>query len=112
MAIVALAEDKDAFGFLKILKQTSTEVIFTTASGRSRNTTKLLAMAEKMGIKANREADPGIALASALDRADAIHGWVLVTGSLYLTGILHQHPAIETYNISFDQTAEAKAPSL
>lgn len=111
VAIVALAEDKDAHGVLEILKQTSTEVIFTTASGRSRSTTELLVMAEEMGIEANREADPGIALGSALDRADAINGWVLVTGSLYLTGILHQHPALETDSISFDQAPDTKALS-
>ncbi|MGY5807555.1 bifunctional folylpolyglutamate synthase/dihydrofolate synthase [Rhizobium sp. LEGMi198b] len=90
IAIVALASDKDALGFLTVLSHYAVHTLFTEAAGSGRfyPADELQALASSMGMACEAEPD----VQKALDRATAMasqnNGWVLVTGSLYLVGAL------------------------
>ncbi|MBB3452899.1 dihydrofolate synthase/folylpolyglutamate synthase [Rhizobium sp. BK313] len=90
VAIVALASDKDARGFLTVLSRYVAHVLFTEASGSGRfyPASELEALATSMGIACESEPDVRKALESAATMASENGGWVLVTGSLYLVGAL------------------------
>ncbi|HEY0124329.1 MAG TPA: Mur ligase family protein [Rhizobium sp.] len=90
VAIVALASDKDARGFMSVLSRYVAHAVFTEASGsgRAHPAHELEALATSMGIACESEPDPRKALDQAATRASENGGWILVTGSLYLVGAL------------------------
>ena len=90
VAIVALASDKDAEGFLTVLSRSVAYVVFTEASGsgRSHPADELATLATSMGIACEAEPDPRKALDRAAMKISEDDGWILVTGSLYLVGAL------------------------
>ncbi|QYA14622.1 bifunctional folylpolyglutamate synthase/dihydrofolate synthase [Rhizobium sp. AB2/73] len=90
VAVVALASDKDAPGFLNVLSQYVAHAVFTEASGsgRAHAATELEALAISMGMACEAEPNPQKALHHAVAKAAEVGGWILVTGSLYLVGAL------------------------
>jgi len=85
---LALGKDKDADGILKALEQRVDRLVCTTvAAGPLRDAETLAQTARTQGIVAETAADPGRALARALDLTSD-DGWVLVLGSFYLAGAL------------------------
>lgn len=90
IALVALASDKDAPGFLAVLSRYASCAVFTEASGsgRAHTASELGEIWQSMGMAGDAEPDPRTALDLALEKASNGVGWVLVTGSLYLVGAL------------------------
>ena len=90
VAIVALASDKDAQGFLTVLSRYVVHAVFTEASGsgRAHPANELEALAISMGMACEAEPNPQKALDRAAKKASESGGWILVTGSLYLVGAL------------------------
>jgi len=90
VAIVALAADKDAEGFVAELAGRASTVIFTDLPGSSRGRppAELQALATSLGLKTEVEPDAKRALERGLELAAGANAWLLVTGSLYLIGAL------------------------
>ncbi|TWB19254.1 dihydrofolate synthase/folylpolyglutamate synthase [Rhizobium sp. ERR 1071] len=90
IAVVALASDKDAAGFLNVLSRYVAHAVFTEASGsgRAHAASELEALAISMGMACEAEPNPQKALHHAVAKAAEAGGWILVTGSLYLVGAL------------------------
>jgi len=86
VVILALGRDKDAPAILKTLEGRVDRVLCTTvANGPLRDAETLAQTARTQGLVAETAADPGRALARALDLTGD-GGWVLVLGSFYLAG--------------------------
>ena len=94
MAIVALAADKDAQGFVAELGGRASTIVFTELPGSSRGRplAGLKAIATSLGLTSEVEPDASRALERGLELAARANAWLLVTGSLYLVGALR--PAI------------------
>jgi dihydrofolate synthase / folylpolyglutamate synthase len=94
VAIVALAADKDAHGFVAELAGRASAVVFTDVPGssRGRSPVELKALAESLGLVGEVEPDAKRALKRGIELATKANAWLLVTGSLYLVGALR--PAI------------------
>ena len=90
VAIVALAADKDAQGFVAELAKRASTIVFTDLPGssRGRSTVELRALAELLGLVSEVEPDAKRALERGLELAARANAWLLVTGSLYLVGAL------------------------
>ena len=90
VAIVALAADKDAHGFVAELAGRASTVLFTDLPGssRGRSPVELKALAESLGLTSEVEPDAMRALKRGLELALEANAWLLVTGSLYLIGAL------------------------
>ena len=88
VAVVSIAEDKDASGLLAVLARYDVSIIFTNVGARARSPSQLKGMAETLGMTSRVEIDPRQAYMQALEEAANIGGWVLVTGSLYLAGMI------------------------
>jgi len=90
VAIVALAADKDAKGFVAELAGRASTVLFTDLPGSSRGRppVELQALAESLGLTSEVEPDAKRALKRGLELARQANAWLLVTGSLYLVGAL------------------------
>jgi dihydrofolate synthase / folylpolyglutamate synthase len=90
VAIVALAADKDAKGFVAELAGRAATVLFTDLPGSSRGRppVELKALAEPLGLVSEVEPDAMRALKRGLELALEANAWLLVTGSLYLIGAL------------------------
>ena len=90
VAIVALASDKDAHGFLTVLSRHVVHAVFTEASGsgRAHPANELEALAISMGMACEAEPDTQKALDRAAKKVSESGGWILATGSLYLVGAL------------------------
>jgi dihydrofolate synthase / folylpolyglutamate synthase len=90
VAVVALAADKDAQGFVAELAGRASAVVFTDLPGssRGRSPVELKALAESLGLTSEVEPDAKRALKHGLDLARQANAWLLVTGSLYLIGAL------------------------
>ena len=90
VAIVALAADKDAKGFVAELAGHASTVLFTDLPGSSRGRppVELQALAESLGLTSEVEPDAKRALKRGLELAARANAWLLVTGSLYLVGAL------------------------
>ncbi|WP_077468807.1 Mur ligase family protein [Rhizobium sp. P44RR-XXIV] len=90
VAIVALASDKDAQGFLAVLSRYVTYAVFTEASGsgRAHPASELEMLAKSMGMDCESEPDAQKAFDRAAARVLQGESWMLVTGSLYLVGAL------------------------
>ena len=94
VAIVALAADKDAQGFVAELGGRASTIIFTDLPGSSRGRplAGLKAIATSLGLTSEVEPDASRALERGLELSARANAWLLVTGSLYLVGALR--PAI------------------
>ncbi|MGX7708137.1 bifunctional folylpolyglutamate synthase/dihydrofolate synthase [Methylobacterium sp. Gmos1] len=89
IALVALAGDKDAAGFLAVLARHGASVVATEMpERRGHPAATLRALAAAEGMEAEAVAEPGAALTRAADLAATRGGWLLVTGSLHLVGAL------------------------
>ncbi len=90
VAVVALASDKDAAGFIGELGRKARHIVFTElpSSNRGRPATELAALAASLGLEAETEPDPHRAFRRGLALAHESGAWLLVTGSLYLVGAL------------------------
>ena len=90
VAVVALAADKDAPGFVGELGRKASHLVFTDlpSSNRGRPAKELAALATSLGLKAESEPDPERAFNHAMRLATRKGAWLLVTGSLYLVGAL------------------------
>ncbi|HEV7480557.1 MAG TPA: Mur ligase family protein [Roseiarcus sp.] len=96
VAVVSLAADKDAHGFVAEFAGRASAVVFCDVPGssRGRSPVELKALAESLGIISEIEADAKRALKLGLELACEANAWLLVTGSLYLVGAL-RHPVGE-----------------
>ncbi len=92
VAVVALASDKDAAGFLAELQKRASAVVFTEPHGASRGrpASELAALAASLGLKSEAEPDPQRAFRRGVELAAEGREWLLVTGSLYLVGALRR----------------------
>ena len=92
VAVVALARDKDADGFLAELRRRATRLVCTSvpSATRGRAPEDLRATAERLGIAAEVEPDPERAFRRGAELAAEAGAWLLVTGSLYLVGALRR----------------------
>jgi dihydrofolate synthase/folylpolyglutamate synthase len=90
VAIVALAADKDAKGFVAELAGRASTVLFTDLPGssRGRSPVELNALAESLGLTSEVDPDAKRALKRGLELATEANAWLLITGSLYLIGAL------------------------
>ena len=90
VAVVALARDKDATGFLAELGRRATTIVCTSvpSATRGRPAEELQAIAASLGIAAEVEPDPKRAFRRGAELAEQAGAWLLVTGSLYLVGAL------------------------
>lgn len=91
IAVVAIAADKDAAGLIEVMARYGVSPIFTSVSERFQSPTELQALAKAMGLDSEVIEDPKAAYEKALDRAGASGAWVILTGSLYLAGLLRGH---------------------
>ncbi|NGM36214.1 bifunctional folylpolyglutamate synthase/dihydrofolate synthase [Methylobacterium sp. DB0501] len=88
-ALVALAGDKDAAGFLAVLARHAAAVVCTEMPERRGHAAAALrALAAREGVEAEAVALPEAGLAHAAELAARRGGWLLVTGSLHLVGAL------------------------
>ncbi|WP_244276339.1 bifunctional folylpolyglutamate synthase/dihydrofolate synthase [Methylobacterium indicum] len=98
IALVAMAGDKDAPGFLAVLARHAARLVCTEMPERRGHGAEMLqALAAVAGAEAEAVALPGAALARAADLAAARGGWLLVTGSLHLVGALRGATQAEAY---------------
>src|SRR5580692_3977800 len=90
VAIVALAADKDAQGFVAELAGRVSTILFTDLPGssRGRSPAELQALATSLGLASEVEPDAKRALNRGLELAARANAWLLITGSLYLIGAL------------------------
>ena len=90
VAIVALAADKDAEGFVSELGRRASTIVFTDLPGSSRGRppADLRAIAGSLGLTSEVEPEASHALSRGLELASQANAWLLVTGSLYLIGAL------------------------
>jgi dihydrofolate synthase/folylpolyglutamate synthase len=90
VAVVSLAADKDAAGFLTELGKHASAVVFTAlpSSNRGRPPDELNAIAVSLGLASEVEPDPHMAFRLGRELARKSNAWLLVTGSLYLVGEL------------------------
>jgi dihydrofolate synthase / folylpolyglutamate synthase len=90
VAIVALAADKDANGFVAGLGKRASTIVFTDLPGSSRGRApgELQALAGSLGLKSEAEPDANRAFRRGVELASQPNAWLLVTGSLYLVGAL------------------------
>ena len=91
VAIVALAADKDAEGFVAELAERASTILFTDLPGssRGRSPAELQALAGSLGLTSEIEPDASRARERGLDLSARANAWLLVTtGSLYLVGAL------------------------
>ncbi|MGO7373744.1 folylpolyglutamate synthase/dihydrofolate synthase family protein [Rhizobium ruizarguesonis] len=88
IAVMSIAEDKDAAGLLSTMTRHDMSIIFTTVGARSRSPEQLKTIADTLGLLSIVMLDPLEAYQEALAGATESGAWVLVTGSLYLVGII------------------------
>jgi dihydrofolate synthase / folylpolyglutamate synthase len=90
VAIVALAADKDANGFVAELGKRALTIVFTDLPGsnRGRSPAELQALATSLGLNSEAEPDANRAFRRGAELASEANAWLLVTGSLYLVGAL------------------------
>ncbi|MGO7636707.1 folylpolyglutamate synthase/dihydrofolate synthase family protein [Rhizobium leguminosarum] len=88
IAVMSIAEDKDASGLLSTMTHHDISIIFTTVGARSRSPEQLKTIADTLGLLSIVMLDPLEAYQEALAGATESGAWVLVTGSLYLVGII------------------------
>ncbi len=90
VAVVALAADKDAAGFLAEVGRRASALVLTEVAGRGRPAAELNAIAASLGLGSEVQPDPHAALRRGTELAAEAGQWLLVTGSLYLVGELRR----------------------
>jgi dihydrofolate synthase/folylpolyglutamate synthase len=92
VAVVALAQDKDAVGFLTELGKRASAIVATSVPSATRGlpATELRAIATSLGIASEVEPDPKRAFRRGAELAETSGAWLLATGSLYLVGALRR----------------------
>jgi dihydrofolate synthase/folylpolyglutamate synthase len=90
IAVGAIAADKDAAGLLEVMGRYGVSPIFTSVSNRFRSPAELQTLAGQIGLASEVIDDPQTAYEKALERAAASGAWVILTGSLYLVGLLRE----------------------
>lgn len=90
IAVVAIAADKDAAGLLEVMGRYGVSPIFTSVSNRFRSPAELQTLAGQIGLASEVIDDPQAAYEKALEQAAASGAWVILTGSLYLVGLLRE----------------------
>ena len=90
IAVVAIAADKDAAGLLEVMGRHGVSPIFTSVSDRFRSPAELQRLAGQIGLASDVIEDPQTAYEKALERAASSGAWVILTGSLYLVGLLRE----------------------
>ena len=92
VAVVALAADKDAKGFVSELARCASTIVFTDLPGSSRGRApaELGTLAASLGVASDVEPDPKRALSRGVELARQANAWLMVTGSLYLIGALRR----------------------
>jgi dihydrofolate synthase / folylpolyglutamate synthase len=95
IAVVALASDKDAKGFVAELGKRAAAIVFTDLPGSSRGRApaELGALAASLGLKFVVEPEAKHGLRRGVKLAAEADVWLLVTGSLYLVGALRREVA-------------------
>ncbi|NKL67592.1 bifunctional folylpolyglutamate synthase/dihydrofolate synthase [Rhizobium leguminosarum] len=88
IAVMSIADDKDAAGLLSTMTRHDISIIFTTVGARSLSPEQLKTIADTLGLPSIVMLDPLEAYQEALAGATESGAWVLVTGSLYLVGII------------------------
>jgi dihydrofolate synthase/folylpolyglutamate synthase len=88
IAVMSIADDKDAAGLLSTMTRHDISIIFTTVGARSLSPEQLKTIADTLGLLSIVMLDPLEAYQEALAGATESGAWVLVTGSLYLVGII------------------------
>jgi dihydrofolate synthase / folylpolyglutamate synthase len=90
VAVVALAADKDANGFLAALGKRASTIVITDLPGssRGRSPAELQALAASLGLSSEAEPDAKRAFRRGAELASEANSWLIVTGSLYLVGAL------------------------
>jgi dihydrofolate synthase / folylpolyglutamate synthase len=90
VAVVALAADKDATGFVAALGKRASTIVFTELPGssRGRSPVELQALAASLGLMSEAEPDAKRAFRRGAELATEAGSSLLVTGSLYLVGAL------------------------
>ncbi len=90
VAVVALAGDKDATGFLAALGKRASSIVLTDvpSASRGRPAADLAAVASRLGLQSEVVPDPQRAFHRGVELARKANAWLLVTGSLYLVGAL------------------------
>ncbi|WSH28220.1 Mur ligase family protein [Rhizobium beringeri] len=88
IAVMSIADDKDAAGLLSTMTRHDISIIFTTVGARSLSPEQLKTIADTLGLLSIVILDPLEAYQEALAGATESGAWVLVTGSLYLVGII------------------------
>jgi dihydrofolate synthase/folylpolyglutamate synthase len=90
VAVVALAADKDAKGFVAELGRRAAALVFTDLPGssRGRSPVDLHSLAASLGVASEVEPDAKRAYRRGLELAIEANAWLMVTGSLYLVGAL------------------------
>ena len=92
VAVVALAADKDAAGFLAELAPRASRIVCTELPSASRGLPpgELAEIAASLGLPSEIEPDPERAFRRGVALAAEAKAWLLVTGSLYLVGALRR----------------------
>jgi dihydrofolate synthase/folylpolyglutamate synthase len=92
VAIVALAADKDAGGFVAEFGRRASTIVFTDLPGSSRGRSpgELQTLAASLGLESEAEPDAKHALRRGVELAAQSNAWILITGSLYLVGALRR----------------------
>lgn len=100
IAVLALASDKDAHGMVEIIAKHRMTPIFTEIGGsvRVRSAEDIKAIAAGFGLDGVIERDAEKAFSLALEEASRKKGWVLVTGSLHLVGLIRERCTAEDDN--------------
>jgi dihydrofolate synthase / folylpolyglutamate synthase len=90
IAVVALAADKDAAGFLRELAGRASAIVLTDlpSASRGRSAGELQAIAASLGLTSEVVRDAKLAFQRGVELAVHANAWLLVTGSLYLVGEL------------------------
>jgi dihydrofolate synthase/folylpolyglutamate synthase len=96
VAVVALANDKDARGMLRVMSQHASHIVFTELPGTSRghDVALLETIAGSLGVTCETLSDPLKAFERAIDVASKRGLWVIVTGSLHLVGSIRNSSAV------------------
>lgn len=91
VVVLGMGLEKDARRLLKALVGKADRVLCSSVGeGPYRGASELTALAGELGLAARAVPDPATALDEAV-RTAGPGGWVLVTGSLHLVGVLRRH---------------------
>jgi dihydrofolate synthase/folylpolyglutamate synthase len=96
VTVMALGADKNPDGMLEVLSGRASTLICTELprQGQSASAADLSLRGTALGIRCLSDPTPSSAFSQAMQIASQTGGWVLVTGSLYLIGLLRSLVAV------------------